>query len=97
MSGARAKACPACGPRQEVDLEPVSGAGALAGLLLKDWRTWVVAFGAFMVTGMIGGALGLRGDALGAGAGAFVGLWLAVRVQRARRCKACKKVVHDVR
>jgi hypothetical protein len=82
------EACPDC---KGTDFEPVSGAGDLAKLILKDWRTWVVAFGAFLASGMLGAALHVRGDATGAGA--LVGLWLAIRVQRARRCRACKRVV----
>lgn len=80
--------CPEC----RAAVEPAAPSfGKAAKAVLLDWRTWAVAFGCFLLAGLLAQLLGL-GSSAGAGAGAAVGLFVALRLTSLRRCPACSEV-----
>jgi hypothetical protein len=86
-------ACASCGPIDPAEARPVPP-GEAAGIVLRDWRTWALAVAAMVVVGLAVGALGATGvrlpaGSVGAGGGAIIGLMVAARIARVRRCGRC--------
>lgn len=84
--------CSKCGAAIEAAEWAIPTRGAAAAAILKDWRTWAVAFATFAIVGVLANALG-RGGGTGAGAGGAVGLMVALRMTRLRSCPRCHAVV----
>lgn len=80
--------CPKCAeaidPRTAV---PTRGEAAIA--ILLDWKTWAIAFVCMAVAGVVSHLLQNRGAA---GGGAAVGLYVALRMGRLRKCPKCGRV-----
>ncbi len=83
-----ATTCPKCGPRSDGDLDAIAPKDAYVSLL-KDWRTWAVAFGVTALSGMIAGGLGVHTGAVGAGSGVVIAGYMSSRVANLRRCRTC--------
>jgi len=64
----------------------------MAKAVLTDWRTWALAFGVMLLSGLIASLLGFRTSG-GVGGGAAIGMLVAIRMTRLRVCPKCAAVV----
>jgi hypothetical protein len=83
--------CPSCKSDFEPSTAGMPTAGERAIALLKDWRVWAVAFVSSIVAGVIAGVFHVRG---GAGAAGMVGIYVAIRLGRIRKCPKCSKTLY---
>lgn len=85
-------ACPKCGAGIETSEWITPSRSDAAKTILKDWRTWALAFGVMIVASIIANMLGFRAGG-GAGGGAAIGMLVAMRMTRLRTCPKCAAVV----
>lgn len=85
-------ACPKCSAEVAATEWQPPTRGEMAKGTLMDWRTWAIAVIIMSVTGLVLGMLNVRSGA-GAGGGAAVGMIIAIRMTKLRKCPKCAAVV----
>lgn len=83
--------CPVCGVAHEATELHVPSRGEATKAILKEPRTWLVAFAVMLASALIVSALGLGSSVPSVGGGAAIGIYIAARLARARSCPSCRE------
>ena len=88
-----ATTCPKCSAPVDPAAMAAPDVGERAKAIFLDWRVWVFAVVLNVVVGMINGVLHTSGTGFQLLAGAGIGVFIALRMGKLRKCPSCSRVV----